>query len=82
MLPRSLHEHKQLENYLGGEADRRRSGREHLDVLEMGVLEMSGILEAKAKEAIEANVRRPDQSEWKELWFGGEKANCEQNDGG
>jgi len=53
-----------------------------LDVLEMAVLEMRGIFEAETKEAVEANVRRPDQNERKELWFIGEKTDCEQKDRG
>ncbi len=38
-----------------------------LDVLEMGVFELSGIFEAETKEAIKANVGRPDQNQRKEV---------------
>src|SRR5271165_3500752 len=54
----------------------------HSDVLEMRVFELSGIFETETKQAIKANVGRPDQNQRKELRFAGENADCEQNDRG
>lgn len=48
-------------------------------MLEVGVSEMSGIFQAEAEEAVEADVSGPDQGDRKELWLDGEVGDGEQD---
>jgi hypothetical protein len=51
-------------------------------MLEMRVFEAGGVFEAEAKEAVEPDVRGPDQDDRKELRFDGRVADDEKNGGG
>jgi hypothetical protein len=53
----------------------------YLDVLQVGVFEVSGIFETEAKESIEANVGGPNQNKRKKLWFGVRKPTASKTTG-
>ena len=52
---------------------------ESLNVLEVGVFEISGVFEAETEQAVEADVGGPDEGDGKELWFYGEVGDGEQD---
>jgi hypothetical protein len=52
-----------------------------LDVLEVGVFEVGGVVEAKAEESVEADVGGPDECDGREVRLGGEVGDHEQDRG-
>jgi hypothetical protein len=50
-----------------------------LDVLQVRIFKVAGVLEAEAKEAVEAHVADPDEGDGIELWLGGEVCDGEQD---